>query len=56
MRTLLRLRTVPLLAILALSCLYGCHRSDEAGDDRTLEKRSHVETVQPDDRKDMFRP
>ena len=56
MRTLLKLRTIPLLAVLALSWLCGCHRSDEAGDDRTLEKRPHVETVKPDDRKDAFRP
>jgi len=34
----------------------GCKRSEEALDDRTLEKRSHVETVKPVDRKDAFRP
>jgi hypothetical protein len=56
MRTLSKLRPVALLAVLALGLLSGCHRSDDAGDDRTLEKRSHVETVKPEDRKDMFRP
>jgi hypothetical protein len=34
----------------------GCQRSEEVHDDRTLEKRSHVETVKPEDRKDAFRP
>ena len=34
----------------------GCQRSQDAFDDRTLEKRPHVETVKPDDRKDAFRP
>lgn len=34
----------------------GCKRSEEAGDDRTLERRPHVETVKPEDRKDAFRP
>ncbi len=39
-----------------LSALSGCKRSEEAYDNRTLEKRSHVETTKPDDRKDPFRP
>ena len=34
----------------------GCQRSQDAFDDRTLEKRPHVETVKPEDRKDAFRP
>jgi len=34
----------------------GCKRSEDATDDRTLEKRSHIETVKPEDRKDAFRP
>lgn len=56
MSSLLKHRAIPFFALLALSWLAGCHRSDEVGDDRTLEKRSHVETVQPEDRKDAFRP
>jgi hypothetical protein len=34
----------------------GCHRTEDDFDDRTLAKRPHVETVKPDDRKDIFRP
>jgi len=44
------------LATVLLSVLSGCKRSEENYDDRTLEKRSHVESVQPVDRKDPFRP
>ncbi len=40
----------------ALLSVSGCKRSEDAMDDRTLEKRSHVETVKPEDRKDAFRP
>ncbi|MGD0088449.1 MAG: hypothetical protein ABSE73_00885 [Planctomycetota bacterium] len=53
---LLKLRSVPLLAVIALSLLGGCKRGDDPPDDRTLEQRPHVETVKPDDRKDAFRP
>ena len=42
-------------AILVLGAS-GCKRSDDARDTRTLEQRPHVETVRPEDRKDMFRP
>ena len=41
---------------LVLSAASGCSRSKDAFDDRPLEKRPHVETVQPEDRKDAFRP
>jgi hypothetical protein len=47
--------TAAVLVLLA-TALTGCRRSEEAYDDRPLEKRSHVETVQPVDRKDAFRP
>jgi hypothetical protein len=50
----LALLALPLAALLA--AVPGCKRSEDAFDDRTLEKRSHVETVQPTDRKDAFRP
>ena len=39
-----------------LLAVSACKRSEDALDDRTLEKRSHVETVKPEDRKDAFRP
>ena len=52
MRKALALFTVVTL----VSLLSGCKRSEEAYDNRTLEKRSHVETTAPDDRKDPFRP
>jgi hypothetical protein len=42
--------------LLLTTCVSGCKRSEESMDDRTLEKRSHVETVKPVDRKDPFRP
>lgn len=47
-----------LMALLAagLVSLAGCKRSEEAYDNRTLEKRSHVESVKPDNRADPFRP
>ena len=44
------------LALGALTATSGCHRSEDAFDDRTLEQRPHVETVKPEDRKDAFRP
>ena len=56
MRAVLRRKTAMLLAVTAVTLLGGCHRSEEVLDDRTLEKRPHVETVKPDDRKDAFRP
>lgn len=34
----------------------GCHRSEDDFDDRTLAQRPHVETMKPEDRKDIFRP
>lgn len=34
----------------------GCHRTEDDFDDRTLAQRPHVETVTPEDRKDIFRP
>ena len=58
MRCKSKLRTI-LFTCLALSGLVvqtGCHRSEDAYDDRTLEKRPHTETVKPDDRRDVFRP
>ena len=48
--------TTLLLSAALLSALAGCKRSNDAFDDRTLEKRSHVETVKPVDRSDAFRP
>jgi len=46
-----------LTACVGMLCAFsGCKRSEEAYDNRTLEKRSHVETTKPDDRKDPFRP
>lgn len=47
---------VKIVLALALCAATGCSRSKEAFDDRPLEKRPHVETVQPEDRKDAFRP
>jgi hypothetical protein len=44
------------LAAASLLSVTGCQRSQDAFDDRTLEKRPHVETVKPEDRKDAFRP
>ena len=44
------------LAAASLLAMTGCQRSQDAFDDRTLEKRPHVETVKPEDRKDAFRP
>ncbi len=34
----------------------GCHRGEQDFDDRTLAERPHVETVTPENRKDIFRP
>jgi hypothetical protein len=46
-----------MIATALLACaLPGCKRSEEAFDDRTLERRSHIETVKPVDKKDAFRP
>lgn len=47
-----------LLACVAslLAALSGCKRSEESYDNRTLEKRPHVESVKPDNRADPFRP
>jgi len=46
-----------LSALVGMLCaLTGCHRSEDAYDNRTLEQRSHVETTHPEDRKDPFRP
>ncbi len=56
MRAALRRKTAMLVALTAIVLLGGCRRSEEVFDDRTLEKRPHVETVKPDDRKDAFRP
>ena len=43
--------------LLALTQFSGCiHRTEDDFDDRTLAQRSHVETVKPEDRKDIFRP
>ena len=56
MRAALRRETAVLAALTALVLLGGCRRSQDVFDDRTLEKRPHVETVKPDDRKDAFRP
>ena len=56
MRALLRPRLVLLLAVIALTWLGGCRRSNDVLDDRTLEQRPHVETVKPEDRRDAFRP
>ena len=52
--------TRTLLAVLAgvvlLAGATGCPRKQTLYDDRPLEKRSHVETVEPTDRADPFRP
>ncbi|HYG76274.1 MAG TPA: hypothetical protein VEK08_14815 [Planctomycetota bacterium] len=46
-----------LLAVLgSMLAVSGCKRSQDAFDDRTLEKRPHTESVRPADRKDAFRP
>jgi len=58
MRATLRWKAIVLLlaVTVALAVVSGCRRSEEALDDRTLEKRPHVETVKPEDRRDAFRP
>lgn len=58
MRTISRSVKTAVFAVLTAGLLAatGCKRSEEVHDDRTLEKRSHVETVKPEDRKDAFRP
>jgi hypothetical protein len=43
------------LALAALQ-LSGCHRSEADFDDRTLGQKPHVETVTPENRRDVFRP
>lgn len=55
MRPFFRVTLAVCLLAVALSAA-GCRRSQDAFDDRTLEKRSHVETVRPEDKKDAFRP
>jgi hypothetical protein len=54
----LRRQTWKLVLILPIAAIFigGCKRSESAFDGRTLEKRPHVETVAPEDRKDAFRP
>ena len=54
-RTLKKIFALGFLA-LAIVQLTGCRRSEDDFDDRTLAQRPHVETVKPDDRKDIFRP
>lgn len=49
------IRRLVLAAFLLLS-LGACKRSEDAFDDRTLEKRPHTETVKPEDKRDAFRP
>lgn len=56
MRKLSLIAAASVCAAVALAVLSGCRRSEEVFDDRTLEKRPHVETVKPEDRKDAFRP
>lgn len=53
-----KLKKTVLLAALTLIVVgtTGCHRGEQDFDDRTLAQRPHVETVKPDDRKDIFRP
>jgi hypothetical protein len=43
-------------SVMALIGISGCKRDDDAHDNRTLEKKPHVETVKPVDRSDAFRP
>ncbi len=43
------------LVLIALQTA-GCHRTEDDFDDRTLAQRPHVETMKPEDRKDIFRP
>ncbi|HLX62528.1 MAG TPA: hypothetical protein VKX17_14725 [Planctomycetota bacterium] len=45
-----------LFLALMLVGVAGCHRSEDDFDDRTLAQRPHVETMHPEDRKDIFRP
>jgi hypothetical protein len=54
----MRIYRSALLAAVALSLvgISGCKRDDDAHDNRTLEKKPHVETVKPVDRSDAFRP
>ncbi len=49
-------RIAALTAVLLVLGVSGCSRSQADLDDRTLEKRSFIETVRPEDRKDPFRP
>lgn len=55
MQTRKKLGAVLFFALMLVGAA-GCHRTEDDFDDRTLAKRSHVETVKPDDRKDIFRP
>lgn len=50
-----RVLAVTLLLTISL-CLAGCPRKQTILDDRPLEKRPHVETDEPVDRADPFRP
>jgi hypothetical protein len=54
----LRRTYLKFLLLLPVATIFvsGCKRSEAAFDGRTLEKRPHVETVAPEDRKDAFRP
>ena len=46
-----------LLLAVVLAVLQGCNRGqDSTFDDRTLDKLPVVDTVQPEDRRDPFRP
>jgi len=59
MTTALRNMKKTILACVLLSLALtaaGCHRSEDDFDDRTLAQRPHVETMKPEDRKDIFRP
>ncbi len=47
---------LPFIAIAALLSVSGCRRSADDFDNRTLEKRPHVETVAPENKADPFRP
>ncbi|MCW8130217.1 MAG: hypothetical protein KIS92_07705 [Planctomycetota bacterium] len=43
-------------AVLAVAAFTGCPRNQTTLDDRTIEKRPHVETDHPEERGDPFRP
>lgn len=58
--TTARLRRFVLLPLLGLALAFalgtGCKRNQTTLDDRTLENRPHVDTEEPVDRSDPFRP